>query len=231
MFDYAELIAFTLVLVSIGAVSMLSGLLRVYRSVTPPMLYIFVGVVAQVILQHTGYSVGDSPGVRNLILLIAELTLSYVLFHDASVVDLHEIEWHIPGRLLTVGMPLTLVLLYFVTAALLPTISFFAKLLIAAALTPTDAGLGAATVTNHHVPSRVRQALNVESGINDGVITPIVLIAIAGMREGEDGGPGLIPKVALIPISISIALTVCLPLMYLSLYDYRTILSLIIFFP
>ena len=89
------------------------------------------------------------------------------------------------GRLLLIGLPLTIGAGYLVARGLFPDIGVWLALLLAAALAPTDAGLGAATVLNPVVPVRVRRILNVESGLNDGLATPVVLFAIAATAGGK----------------------------------------------
>jgi NhaP-type Na+/H+ or K+/H+ antiporter len=96
-------------------------------------------------------------------------------------------------RLLGVGLPLTILLGGLVAIALLG-FGVWSALLVGAALAPTDAALGASVMSDPTVPSRIRRVLNVESGLNDGIATPIVLVAIAGVAadEGIGGvhGPG-----------------------------------------
>ena len=89
-------------------------------------------------------------------------------------------------RLLLVGLPLTVAAGFMGARVVFPAMSVMVGLLLAAALAPTDAGLGAATVLNPVVPVRVRRILNVESGLNDGLITPVVLFAIAAVAGEED---------------------------------------------
>ena len=112
---------------------------------------------------------------------LAEAVLVVLLFHDASNVHLADLraESGIVGRLLLIGLPITIAAGYAVGWLLLPVPSTGLLLLLAAALAPTDAGLGAATVANPVVPLRVRSVLNVESGLNDGLATPVVLAALA----------------------------------------------------
>ena len=88
--------------------------------------------------------------------------------------------------MLLVGLPLTVVVGFLAARVVFPAMPVMLALLLAAALAPTDAGLGAATVLNPVGPVRVRRALNVESGLNDGLITPVVLFAIAA-AAGEEG--------------------------------------------
>jgi NhaP-type Na+/H+ or K+/H+ antiporter len=114
-------------------------------------------------------------------------------------VRLSELKVGLPIRLLFVGLPITLLLLFFTTMGIMPELSYYGALLVAASLTPTDAGLGAPTVLNPKVPSLIRHALNVESGVNDGMVTPIVLIAIEGLLSAGNGGDEPdIAKVALV---------------------------------
>lgn len=113
--------------------------------------------------------------------LLAEATLALVLFGDASRIDLaalrHEVS--IPVRLLGIGLPLTLLTGFGAGLALLGSLSWPEALLLAVILAPTDAALGQAVVTLPRLPSRVRQGLNVESGLNDGICVPLFFIVLA----------------------------------------------------
>ena len=119
---------------------------------------------------------------------VAEVTLALILFHDAAQVRPRQIEGDrgLVVRLLLVGLPLTVVAGFMGARLVFPAMPVMVGLLLAAALAPTDAGLGAATVLNPVVPVRVRRVLNVESGLNDGLITPVVLFAIAAVAGEED---------------------------------------------
>jgi len=130
---------------------------------------------------------------------IAEVTLVLVLFHDAAELQPRQLrrESSFTGRLLLIGLPLTIGAGFLLARGLYPEIGVWLALLIAAALAPTDAGLGAATVMNPVVPGRVRRILNVESGLNDGLATPVVLFAIAaaaGLAD-DDAGHGVLEAV------------------------------------
>jgi NhaP-type Na+/H+ or K+/H+ antiporter len=97
------------------------------------------------------------------------------------------------------------VVLGFVTAqVVLPGLPVMVALLLAASLAPTDAGLGAATVLNPVVPVRIRRVLNVESGLNDGLITPLVLFAISAIAGAE----GLSRSTSLVDAVVDIVLGV-----------------------
>jgi NhaP-type Na+/H+ or K+/H+ antiporter len=112
---------------------------------------------------------------------LAETTLVIVLFTDAARIDLvalrREYAW--PARLLGIGLPLTIAAGAVVGAILLPDIGWAEAAVIAIVLAPTDAALGQAVVTDPALPSRVRQGLNIESGLNDGLCVPLLAIALA----------------------------------------------------
>src|SRR3954463_1896928 len=113
--------------------------------------------------------------------LLAEITLTLVLFADASRISLRALrrEFAVPLRLLGIGLPLTIVAGALVGAVVVPGVSFAEALVLAIVLACTDAALGQAVVSDERVPSRIRQGLNVESGLNDGLCVPLFFIAIA----------------------------------------------------
>jgi NhaP-type Na+/H+ or K+/H+ antiporter len=119
--------------------------------------------------------------------VLAEATLTLVLFGDASRIDLRALrkEYSVPVRLLGVGLPLTILVGCAIAAALFGALSFGEALVLAIILAPTDAALGQAVVTDPRLPSRVRQGLNVESGLNDGICVPLLFIALA-ISDTED---------------------------------------------
>jgi NhaP-type Na+/H+ or K+/H+ antiporter len=97
-------------------------------------------------------------------------------------------ELGLPARLLGIGMPLTIIAGAVVAKLVLPELTWFEAAALGAILAPTDAALGQAVVSAPSVPLRIRQALNVESGLNDGIALPVVLIfaALASMGGGEN---------------------------------------------
>ena len=113
--------------------------------------------------------------------LVAEITLALVLFGDASSVDLRALRRDAGPvvRLLVPGLLLTIVFGTVLAVGLFPGISVGLALLIGAALAPTDAALGQPVITDQRVPARIRRILNVESGLNDGIATPFVYVALA----------------------------------------------------
>jgi NhaP-type Na+/H+ or K+/H+ antiporter len=131
----------------------------------------------------------EGEGIR----LIAELTLALVLFADASNADLAVLRRAIrlPGRLLLIGLPLTILLGFGVGVLLLPGLGLLEIAILATLLAPTDAALGKAVVSNPAVPAPVREGLNVESGLNDGICVPILFTFLAlATSSGGDGSAG-----------------------------------------
>ena len=153
---------------------------RVY--VTAPIAFVVAGAVISLVSPAAGEDA--ATGIK----VVAEVTLALILFHDAAQVRPRQIEADrgLVVRLLLVGLPLTVLVGFLAAQVLFPAMPVMIALLLAAALAPTDAGLGAATVLNPVVPVRIRRTLNVESGLNDGLITPVVLFAIAA-AAGEEG--------------------------------------------
>jgi sodium/hydrogen antiporter len=123
-------------------------------------------------------------------LVITELTLGVLLFADAATVRLRDVEGdaRLPVRLLLIGLPLTIALGTVAAKWLFPEAGWAAAALIASILAPTDAALGLAVVTNTAVPVRIRRALNVESGLNDGIATPLVTLFLLILVSEESPG-------------------------------------------
>ena len=117
------------------------------------------------------------------------MTLAFLLFADASTLDLGEVRQDagFPGRLLLIGLPLTVLLGRLAAYGLFPDEGLGFALLIGAILAPTDAALGLPIFTNPRVPARIRRALNIESGLNDGIATPLVTLFIALTVEEPEG--------------------------------------------
>jgi len=155
---------------------------------TGPIVFTAFGLL----IGPTGFDLlsfeADREGLRTL----AELTLALVLFSDAAGADLKVLRktaW-LPTRLLLIGLPLTIALGYVVASLLHVQLSVFELALLATMLAPTDAALGQAVVSNEAVPDDVRQGLNVESGLNDGICVPVLLLFLALAEDaGQQGGP------------------------------------------
>lgn len=147
----------------------------------------------------------DREGIK----ILAELTLALVLFTDAAGADMNVLRKteELPTRLLLIGLPLTILLGFGVAALLFKDLSLFELALLATMVAPTDAALGKAVVTNKTVPNQVRQGLNVESGLNDGICVPIlfVFLALATGKAGEEGPWRLAMMLAAEEIGIGLA--------------------------
>jgi NhaP-type Na+/H+ or K+/H+ antiporter len=149
--------------------------------VTAPITFVLAGLL----LTHGPLAfLGVAPS-HELIKELAEFTLALVLFSDASRVGLHElrVDAGLYVRLLGVALPLTIGLGTLLALALAGT-NIWLALLVGAALAPTDAALGAGMMANPVIPARIRRLINVESGLNDGIATPFVTVAIAGAATG-----------------------------------------------
>ena len=156
---------------------------------------------------------------RELIRSLAEVTLAIVLFTDAAgahVEVLKKFSW-IPVRLLLIGLPLTIALGFGAGFLLIDSSSLFATAVLAAILAPTDAALGKAVVTNEAVPDEIRQSLNAESGLNDGICVPVLLLFLAlALDKAGDGGPMPL-ALSLVVEEIGIGLAVGLVLTFVAL--------------
>ena len=140
--------------------------------------------------------------------LVAELALTLVLFIDATMINRSLFAGgsrRIPTRLLLIGLPLTMILGTVVGVWMFDDVSIWAIVLMALILSPTDAALGQAVVKSEGVPIDIRQSISVESGLNDGIALPPILIAMAllGAEAGDHEGAWLgfvIKQVTLGPI-------------------------------
>lgn len=129
----------------------------------------------------------DSHGLR----ILAELTLAIVLFSDAANADLKLLKTHegLPLRLLLIGLPLTMLSGWLLGIWLFPQAPLIELALLAILLAPTDAALGKAVVSNPKVAAPVREGLNVESGLNDGICVPVLLMFLALLIEEHTQSP------------------------------------------
>ncbi|APT32080.1 hypothetical protein MCBMB27_02789 [Methylobacterium phyllosphaerae] len=134
-----------------------------------------------------GLSIITVNAEAHLLQRLAEFTLALVLFTDAAKADLGVLRrsYAIPGRLLLIGLPLTILFGFLVGIILFPELGFLECALLATILAPTDAALGKAVVTNPDLPGPVREGLNVESGLNDGICVPVLLIFLT-LAAGSD---------------------------------------------
>jgi NhaP-type Na+/H+ or K+/H+ antiporter len=152
--------------------------------VTAPITFVLAGLL----LTHGPLAVLGVAPSKEVIKELAEFTLALVLFSDASRVGLHElrVDAGLYLRLLGVALPLTIGLGTLLAFVLDSGAGIWMALLVGAALAPTDAALGAGMMANPAIPASIRRLINVESGLNDGIATPFVSVAIAGAATGGE---------------------------------------------
>ena len=153
--------------------------------ITPPMVFTGAGVLIALLLPNFI----EEEFAKESLELVAELTLVIVLFIDASRINLPLLfrEHKIPVRLLGTSLPLTVLLGAVVAGFMFGDFSVWEAALLAAILAPTDAALGQAVVSSPIVPVRIRQSLNVESGLNDGIVLPLVMLFAALASVSAEG--------------------------------------------
>ncbi len=162
-----------------------SALLLIYAALSRRLERLWISaamafIVAGAVLSAAG--VGWLEGVTSFepFKILAEGALAITLFADAARIDLKNLRagLGLPSRLLGIGLPLTIILGALVAIPLLPGLSAAEIALVAIILAPTDAALGQPVVLDKRVPAPIRQALNVESGLNDGIAVPFYLVAL-----------------------------------------------------
>ncbi|MEA3501440.1 MAG: cation:proton antiporter [Actinomycetota bacterium] len=171
-----------------GAALLAYGLVSKRLASSPlsgPLFFATLGLI--------GYAAGALPPITVVgspARIVLELTLALLLFTDASKIQIRswEADMDLPTRLLTIGMPLTIVFGTVVAYFVFPSAGVIGAAIIATILAPTDAALGAAVISNQRVPTRIREALGVESGLNDGIALPILLFLMT-LSLSEEGEP------------------------------------------
>ena len=185
------LAAIALTLIAFGVVSR-----RVEGTpITPAIIFVGVGLL----VGPQALDLLDTSPTGESVKLLVEATPTLVLFADASRINMGTLrrEYAVPARLLGIGLPLTIAFGTLLAAALFDVLSVPEALVLAALLAPTDAALGQAVVTEPRLPSRIRQGLNVESGLNDGICVPLLFIALA-VAEADVGEVGAAHAVHLV---------------------------------
>jgi NhaP-type Na+/H+ or K+/H+ antiporter len=171
---------------------------------TPQMIFIFAGIVVGWLF--TGYVDIIQPPTSTIILLIAEIALVLVLFSDASQIRLGSIELDsLTSRLLVIGLPLTIVLGIAIAIFIFTDLTFWETAIIGVVLAPTDAALGQVVVQNKRIPQLIRKSLEVESGLNDGLCVPFLLVFVAiGLAEESFSPVGYFLEVAIMQIGVGV---------------------------
>jgi NhaP-type Na+/H+ or K+/H+ antiporter len=177
-------------------------------SVTMPMIFVAIGALsgAQVL------GLMDFSAEAKFVETLTEITLALLLFADASTLDFRGVrdDAGLPGRLLLIAMPLVIALGGLASFALFPEEGIGFALLLGAILAPTDAALGLPIFNNPRVPVRIRRALNVESGLNDGIATPFVALfaALAVAEETQEPGRWLASALTEIGVAVGVGVAV-----------------------
>jgi len=145
--------------------------------ITLPMVYAFLGIV----IGGLGFNIVELEVENRLVVMIAELTLIFVLATDASRINIRDVlrDHDLPVRLLGVGLPLMMIAGTICAVLIFSELSFWEAAILGIILYPTDASLGQSVVNNPKVPVRIRQALNIEGGLNDGIALPFLLLAVS----------------------------------------------------
>jgi NhaP-type Na+/H+ or K+/H+ antiporter len=177
-------------------------------SISGPIVLVTVGAL----LGPAGVGALAAPAASETFRVLAELTLALLLFTDASTIALREaggIAW-LPGRLLAIGLPLTIAAGALVGWLLFPALGIGFALLLGSILAPTDAALSLPVLLDRAIPVRIRRAINIESGLNDGIATPFVSLslAIAVAEETTGNQSWLIDAGVEIAVAIVVALVV-----------------------
>lgn len=182
-----ELVVIAVAILGYAAVS---GRLR-GSIVTPAMVFVAIGLA----VGDDGTGWIDLDVSIGAVQALTTATLTLVLFTDAVRIDIPTLrrEAGLPSRLLGIGLPLTILVGTGVAFLLFDDLGLWPAAILATVLAPTDAALGQAVVTDPSLPSRIRQGLNVESGLNDGLCVPLlaIFLILAESEEGLEHGEAL----------------------------------------
>ena len=179
MDNHIILLILTLLILTFGLFSKLSE-----RSfISGPMVFLSVGIL----ISPMGFNLITVNLDTEIVKTLAELTLILILFVDASYLKycrLSKILAGIPARLLLIGLPLTMLVGAFSAQYFFPTYNLWVLALLALILSPTDAALGQAVVQSKMVPKRIQESISIESGLNDGIVLPPILLCISVLGSG-----------------------------------------------
>ncbi len=178
--------------------------------ISGPMIFVFSGVLFGPLVLNWFQGDVSTAGLR----LLADLTLAIILFIDAAHADFSVLkrQLNIPFRMLFFGLPGVILLGTILAALLFTELTLFEAAILATMLAATDAALGKAVITNPTVPARVREGLNLESGLNDGLCVPILFVFIAFATGQADSDGGYLLAFKLVVQEIGIGLVVGLGL-------------------
>ena len=198
---YQELAIFA---VFVFCYSIVSG--RVERAAASgPIVFVFAGLL----MGPYGLGWFDGNVSRTWVRILADLTLATILFIDAANASLSVLKKHaqIPSRILLLGLPGVIILGTLLALLMFDQLSIYQAIILGTMLAATDAALGKAVITNKLVPARIREGLNFESGLNDGLCVPVLLLFIALALGGSEEA-GTSAAVILVAKELGIGLAV-----------------------
>jgi len=185
MHDHPAIFVVALLLFVFGLVSRLAE----KSPVTGPMVFLTAGVLMGPLAFNVIDLQFNAPATK----IIAEATLIIILFVDASMIhftSLRKTLAGLPARLLAIGLPLTMILGTAVAWIMFRDIDIWMLIMVALILSPTDAALGQAVIKSREVPERIRESISIESGLNDGIVLPLILVCIAVLATGAQAIDG-----------------------------------------
>jgi len=155
-------------------------------NISGPMVFLLFGIL----LSPLGFDLIVIPLDSDAAQMMAEIALIIVLFTDSSQLSLKRFktEWKISARLLFIGLPITIVFSTYIATLFFPNEPLIYLMLMALILAPTDAALGKAVVTDRLVPQEIRESINVESGLNDGIVFPLLITVILLITSHQEFG-------------------------------------------
>jgi NhaP-type Na+/H+ or K+/H+ antiporter len=158
-------------------------------SLSGPIVFVLVGALLGPLGLEWFSPTGEGFNGKALI----DITLALFLFVDAASADLDVLRrnWRIPGRMLGLGLPISMILGTLLAAVMFPTLSSYEAAMLGVMLAATDAALGKAVVTNQSVPAHLREGLSAESGLNDGLCVPFLLLFVALEQGAASRGEGV----------------------------------------
>jgi len=184
--------------------SMVAG--RIERSaISGPMVFVIVGFL----MGPFGFGWLKGDATSDDLRTMADLTLALILFIDAANADMAILkrQFRIPSRMLLLGLPGVIALGFGLAVLMFDGLSLYEAAILATMLAATDAALGKAVITNKAVPAQIREGLNIESGLNDGICVPIVLFFIA-LAVGGGHGDSDASAIALVAQELGIGMAV-----------------------
>ncbi len=156
-------------------------------NISGPMIFLLFGFL----LSPLGFNLIEMHLEDEAVKIIAELALIVVLFTDSSTINLQSLKknYKLPLRLLVIGLPLTILLSVYVGRVFFVDAPLLYIIVMALILAPTDAALGKAVVIDKDVPKEVREGINIESGLNDGIVFPLLMTLLFVITSHEELNP------------------------------------------